>query len=144
MTWLEVGDRVKYNGVATHEPWTTRKREGTPGVVEELPPYEGGSYAVRFEDPNGVGYVGSSEPNALVKLSGPEHRTTDLIGRAPEPVKAPTYTGPFRADGDRVVDSANRRIGYADGTVSNYVDDERIANVLAQALNVYFGYEEEK
>ena len=63
----------------------------------------------------------------------------DLISRAPEPVQEPLYVGPFEARDDRVVDGIGRRIVLADGILSDYQDDRKLAQVVAAALNAYFG-----
>ena len=133
MTKFEVGDRVKYNGVAKHGPWADRKRLGTLGVVEELPSYEGGSYTIRFEDVNGVGYVGSSEANALIKLND----VSALIGPAPEPVEAPQFVIPFESSNEYVRDANRKTLLEVIGGRTTQ-DDHDLAKAVAKALNAYF------
>jgi len=64
----------------------------------------------------------------------------DLIGRAPEPVPTPTYVGPFEVWDEKILDGTGRRIGYADGVLSGFTEDWKLALVMAAALNKYFGY----
>jgi hypothetical protein len=63
-----------------------------------------------------------------------------LIGKAPG-VKGPKHVGPFKAKDGVVMDANEVRVSYADSQHVDFEgeDDYKIAEVIAKALNAYFG-----
>ncbi len=135
MSKFKVGDRVYYTGVATHGPWAGRRTNKTPGLVVEVDLYGVDSIAVIFDDAYGRGTL--SEENAELLLESDRVEFPNLIGRKPVPVN-PKFVTPFKsAGGGSVEDATGRFLADVSGgaTVSQ---DEKLAQVVAAALNAYF------
>jgi hypothetical protein len=145
MTEYHIGDKVKFTFLNTSGP------DGPEWFGAEIVNVEHGHYrGILIDRGTSTSYTDQDVADKFETMLGDGRSLTlyssatpvefpDLIGRAPKPVQEPLYVGPFEARDDRVVDGIGRRIVLADGVLSDYQDDRKLAQVMAAALNAYFG-----
>lgn len=134
MTDIKVGDRVVGYGHLSGDKYI--------GTVKEWSA-EAGKWRLATDRRASVGKA--SDPFVVgvtpIEQETPEP-TRDLIGKAPD-VEGPKIVGPFHADGANIVDEKGTPFAGVRSFHDDYEpgEDAKIAEVIAKALNAYFGIE---